>query len=113
MAKPWVQFFDPSTESFNKIPIWVRLSNLTLHFWQDLVLEVVGEAIGDFMSVDSESPNVYKTMYARILMEIDVSKGLPKKIKLAYPTGPWIQLLDYEDIPFRCRKFHKTGHLIA
>jgi hypothetical protein len=24
----------------------------------------------------------------------------------------WIQNIDYEQIPFRCRRFHEHGHLI-
>lgn len=73
----------------------------------------MGEALGDFLLVDSASSNVYRKTYARILVEIDVSKGLPEMIKLASPNGSWIQLLDYEGIPFRCRKCHKIGHLAA
>ena len=73
----------------------------------------MGDAIGDFKFVDSESSNVYKMKYACILMEIDVSKGLPEMIRLSYPNGSWIQLLDYEGIPFTCRECHKTDHLAA
>ena len=111
MAKPWFKDFDPSTESFNKVPLWVRLPNLPLHLWVDSVLEAVGEAIGDFLMVDNASSNVYRTTYARILVEVDTSKGLPASICLASPFGDWNQCLDYEGIPFRCRKCHKTGHL--
>lgn len=30
MAKPWHMDFDPLTESFNKVPIWVWISNLPM-----------------------------------------------------------------------------------
>lgn len=59
MAKPWFQDFDPLTESFNKIPLWVRLSNLPLHLWLDSVVEVVGMALGEFLLVDMTSSNVF------------------------------------------------------
>ena len=90
MAKPWYKDFDPSTESFNKVPLWVRLPNLPLHLWVDSVLEAMGEAIGDFLLVDYASSNVYRTTYARILVEVDISKGLPAKICLASSFGAWI-----------------------
>ena len=112
MAKPWYKDFDPTSESFDKISLWVRLPNIPLHFWLDLVLEAMGEALGDFLLVDSVSSNVYRTVYAHILV-IDISKGIPKMIKLASPNGSLIQLLDYEGIPFKCRKFHKIGHLVV
>ena len=60
MAKPWYVDFDPSIESFNKIPLWVRLPNLPLHLWLDLVLEAVGEALGDFLLVDSASSMCFR-----------------------------------------------------
>lgn len=113
MAKPWFVDFDLSIESFIKIPRWVRLPKYLLHLWLDLVLEAVGEALGEFFLVDTMSSIVFQMTYAHILMEIDVSKGLPEMINLASPNGSWIQLLDYEAIPFRCQKCHKTGHLIA
>ena len=33
MAKLWFSEFNLTTETFNKIPLWVRLLNLPLHFW--------------------------------------------------------------------------------
>lgn len=59
MAKPWYKDFYPSMESFNKIPLWVRLPNLPLHLWLDSVLEVVGEALRDFFLVNLASSNVF------------------------------------------------------
>ena len=105
--------FNMNTKTFNKIPLWVQLPNLPIHLWLDLVLEIVEEALGNLLMVDAIYSNIYRTMYACILVNIDVSKGLPKKIKLASPHGSWIQLLDYEGIPFRCRKCHMTGHLVT
>ena len=33
MAKPWFLDFNLTTKTFNKIPLWLRLPNLPLHFW--------------------------------------------------------------------------------
>ncbi|XP_059068259.1 uncharacterized protein LOC131858826 [Cryptomeria japonica] len=93
------------------MPIWVRLPNPPLHFWVDQLLEEVGEALGDFLMVDVESSDILHSTYARILLDIDASKGLPTEIKILTPKGFWIQSLDYEGIPFRCRRYFKTGHV--
>ena len=40
-----------------------------------------------------------------------IAKSLPDSIMLAHEDIEWIQPLDYEHIPFHCRKFHEHGHL--
>ena len=86
--------FDPLTESFNKVPICVRLPNLPMHLWLDSVLESVGAAIGDFLFVDLATFDVLHSMCAQILVELDISKGFPEKIFLASSQGSWTQMLD-------------------
>jgi hypothetical protein len=43
---------------------------------------------------------------------MDVSGALPEAISLEFRDEEWIQNIDYEQIPFRCRRFHEHGHLI-
>lgn len=66
MIKPWHSNFNPSIETFNKILTWVRLLNLPLHLWNDSLLEEVGEALGDFLTVDDESYDIFHSTFARI-----------------------------------------------
>ena len=101
MVKPWHLDFNPQKESF-KIPTWVRLPNLPLHFWGNSIFMEISEALVDFRMVDSQSFEHLYSTYARILVDIDVLKGLPPKIILNYSKGSWIQSLDYEGLPFRC-----------
>ncbi len=113
MAKPWHKDFNPLTKSLNTFPVWVRLLNLPLHLWVDSILEEVGSSLGAFCYIDKASSNVFHTTYAHILVEIDVSKGLPDIVSMASSLRSWDILLDYEGIPFYCRKCHKTGHLAS
>jgi hypothetical protein len=43
---------------------------------------------------------------------MDVSGTLPEAISLEFRDEEWIQNIDYEQNPFRCRRFHEHGHLI-
>lgn len=113
MIKPWHADFNPASETFSKILIWVRLPYLPLHLWFDPLLEEVGDALGDFLLVDAATSNILHSTFARILVEMDVSKGLPAEILIKTSKGSWIQSLDYEGIPFRCRRCFKTGHAAA
>lgn len=85
------------------MPIGVRLPYLPLHLWVDLLLKEVGDTLGDFIMVDTEFSDILHFTYARILVDIDASKGLPMEIKLKSPKGSWIQPLHYKGICFLYR----------
>jgi hypothetical protein len=42
---------------------------------------------------------------------MNISKALPDTITLEYQDEEWAQTIDYENIPFICRKCHEHGHL--
>ena len=47
---------------------------------------------------------------ARICVEVDLGKGLPKAIKIKVDQWNHIQQPDYEQIPFKCKVCHEYGH---
>jgi len=38
-------------------------------------------------------------------------QALPDSVSLSHDDYEWVQTLEYEHVPFRCRKFHTHGHL--
>ena len=48
---------------------------------------------------------------ARILVNLNPSRGLAKKINLQYKDFVFEKILDYEYLPFRCHRCHEYGHL--
>jgi hypothetical protein len=42
---------------------------------------------------------------------MDISKALPGSVTLEYQDEDWNQTIDYDHIPFFCRKCHEHGHL--
>jgi len=40
-----------------------------------------------------------------------LDKALLDSVSLSHRDYEWIQPLDYEHVPFRCRKCHAIGHL--
>lgn len=98
---------------FNKILIWVRLPYLPLHLWADSLFEEIGDAIGSFIMVDNDFYGHYHTMFYHILVELDVSKGLPVEIVINSSSRSWVQTLDYDGISFRCRRCFKTVHAVG
>lgn len=108
---PWFQDFDPSTAVITKLPIWVRLHNLPAHLWHYAVFEGIGNSLGRFLNADYSRVEQGIYTYARIYVEIDISRGLPDQINLKIGDFHWTQSLDFENTAFPCRNCHLTGHL--
>lgn len=79
---PWFLDFDLATAVITKTPVWIRLPNLPTHLWSTRVFRAIGDTLGSFISGDfwRESKGLYS--YARICVELDLSKGLPEQINL-------------------------------
>jgi len=108
---PWFPEFDANTMVVTKMPVWVRLPNLPLPYWHHEVLEDIGNLLGSFIKSDKERQDKGLFTYARICVEIDLSKGLPDRMHLKHESHIWLQRLDYENTAFRCRYCQLTGHL--
>lgn len=108
---PWFPGFDPATVVITRTPVWIRLPNLPTHLWHTVVYRAIGNTLGSFIRGDfwRETKGLYT--YARICVELDLSKGLPDQIILKMNDFVWTQNLDYENTAFRCRHCHLTGDL--
>lgn len=65
----------------------------------------------DFVKIAEETKMHRYTSYARICVYMDLKQALPDTVSLFHEDVEWIQLIDYEHVPFRCRKCHDLGHL--
>ena len=95
----------------SKLLVWVRLHNLQLHFWHHKVLTGIGNSLGKFLEIDADRVTKGIFTFARIYVDVDLSKGLPDHILLLHNNQQWSQSLDYENTTFRCRTCLHTGHL--
>ncbi|XP_059066201.1 uncharacterized protein LOC131857545 [Cryptomeria japonica] len=112
MLKPWHPAFNPKSESFDRTPLWIRLPNLPMQYWFDSCFEAVGNSLGTFLMADEDSLNLLHTTFARLLVVVDVTMGLPFEISITSSKGSWLQSVDYEGIPCRCKRCFKTGHTV-
>lgn len=109
--KCWSPLFNPKCEQLGAGPIWVRLPGLPLHFWFEDVLMCTGNALGNFLDFDKSYESSDNKFMAWILINLDIREGLEEHITLHWKIFTRIQHLDYEGMPFRCRRCHKVGHL--
>ena len=107
----WHTSFDPLKEKINKRHLWVLLPQLPFPLWSKSILEGIGNTIGRFVSVEDDFLQVYDKRIARILVEMDISRGLPAEVELLCGERLLIQRLDYLYVPFRCGICRSIGHL--
>jgi hypothetical protein len=110
--QPWKENFSREKERFKKVPVWLRFYSLPLDYWLPSTFEAIGNKLGKYVKTSEATLKGRCTSYAIICIEMDVSGALPKAISLEFRDEEWIQNIDYEHIPFRCRRFHEHGHLI-
>jgi hypothetical protein len=107
----WTERFSPDKEDFTMAPVWIRLYSLPQEFWLEEILMGIGNTVGQYVKTSEATKQRKYTSYARICVYMNISKALPGAVTLEYQDEDWQQTLDYEHIPFRCRKCHEHGHL--
>lgn len=111
LLKRWDPLFDPEREQLGAGPIWVQLPGLPMQFWTTQVFKRIGDALGTYLEHDKSYEQTGIMTMARILVHLDTRPGLEEKITLHHRHFSCKKLLDYEGVPFRCRRCHKIGHL--
>jgi hypothetical protein len=107
----WTEKFSPEKEDFAHAPVWIRLYSLPQEFWLEEVLAGIGNTIGIYVKSSEATKQRRYTSYACICVYLNIAKPLLGSIILEYHDEDWTQTIDYEHIPFRCRKCHEHGHL--
>jgi len=110
LMKRWHPRFDASRERVDESPIWVRLPGLPLHYWEPIHFRNIGNILGTFLEADLSYLETFDQRVARILVSINLREGLAEQINLIWGTEVTPQILDYENVPFRCRRCYVYGH---
>lgn len=110
--RPWKANFAPEKETFTRVPVWIRLFSLPIDYWGLAILKSIGDRLGTFIKASETTMQRKYTSCARICVEMDVSGALHDGLWLEFRDEDYFQAIDYEQIPFRCRKCHEHGHLI-
>lgn len=111
LLKHWTPLFDPETEQIGIGPIWIQLLDLPLQYWSEDIFRRIGNAIGSFMDYDKSYQHTGMMAYVRILINLDTRGGLQEFITIQWRDTACKKIIDYEGIPYCCRRCHKVGHL--
>ncbi|CAI8584605.1 unnamed protein product [Vicia faba] len=88
-----------------------NLLHLPLYLWGDKSLNKIGNTLGNPIVTDECTTNRLRVSYARILVEMNITKELPKVITIRDQDGEkMLRPIEYEWMPLFCGKCQNIGH---
>ncbi|KAL9230928.1 hypothetical protein vseg_006216 [Gypsophila vaccaria] len=113
LFKPWSHTISHELEAVSLVPTWVLFPNLDPYLWSAKAVSKLASSIGRHICADEPTTNKTKVSFARLLIELDVSKDLPGAISVTTPYGPKIQKVQYEWLPYYYSYCRKLGHQLS
>ncbi|XP_061336788.1 uncharacterized protein LOC133283879 [Gastrolobium bilobum] len=111
----WRPLFDPYEDNLKKLDVRIRISGLPMEFYTSQHLRNIGDLFGKTLKIDRNSIRksdagdgvvTERAKFARICVEVDLSKGFLSKFNLinkVYTVG-------YEGLHMICFACGKYGH---
>ncbi|XVF57141.1 hypothetical protein PTKIN_Ptkin06aG0180000 [Pterospermum kingtungense] len=106
IVKEWSPNFDPMIDVEEKLLVWVRFPCLPIEYFDYDFLMKVGEKIGRPVCVDEATSLVSRGKFARMCVEIDITKPLLAKFRVRRR----IRKIEYEGIHLVCFHCGVYGH---
>ncbi|XP_058722177.1 uncharacterized protein LOC131593630 [Vicia villosa] len=111
ILKEWRPNYNVKDYMLRTLPIWVKLPKLPLHLWGARSLNKIGSTIGVPLVTDECTAHKLRVSYARILVEVDITRKLADEITIKDPEGRLLkQGIEYEWRPKFCDKCQRVGH---
>ncbi|KAJ9184894.1 hypothetical protein P3X46_004579 [Hevea brasiliensis] len=104
-VRQWHPNFDPDLAQIEKAMLWVRVPNLPIEYYSHTFLWV-GQRIGVPIHIDDTTLSVSRGKFARMCVEVDLSKTLLSKFKFQRR----IRKIEYEGINLICFECGVYGH---
>ena len=87
--------------------------NLSTESWSLAVFQSIGNTLGCFEKVDMSFMESILTRVAHILVMVNFRDEFPKSIVFQKGVQKHTLTLNYVDVPFKCNRCHKHGHLVV
>lgn len=82
------------------VPLWVRFPNLPLNYWGPETFSRIGSMVGIPLFADECIIRKMRVSFARLLIEVDVTKLVPKVVYIVDAYGGVVeQKVHYDWIP--------------
>ncbi|XP_057811610.1 uncharacterized protein LOC131025843 [Salvia miltiorrhiza] len=110
--REWTKNFDPFKEHSSLANVWVRIHYLPIEYWNVEVLTSIARFVGHPLRVDGTSAQRDFGQFARIFIEIDMSKPLPNTLLVDGNDVSFHVEFTYEYLPLFCSRCKITGHAL-
>ena len=111
MLKILPRCFRFGSDVMTTVPTWIQLPDLPLDCWNDRALSKIVSKVGIPISTDQLTRTIDRISFARVLVEVDVSKDLVTSVEVKLPTGVvYDQLVVFESPPKYCKKCKTFSH---
>lgn len=107
----WTPGFSPSTYRNTFAQVWVKLWDLGFDFWDPQTLFEIASGLGVPIKIDPKTLNRSVGLYARLLVDVDVSQTLPSNLRVERENGEAeVFEVEYERCPQPCNRCGLLGH---
>ncbi|XP_056698498.1 uncharacterized protein [Spinacia oleracea] len=111
VVKPWTMDMDMEKEDLKSVPIWIQL-RLNFKYWGEKSMFKIVSQLGTPIKRDSATVSRDKLQFARVLVDMPISKSLPDQISFMNEHNELIQVpVTYEWRPTVCTNCKQVGHL--
>lgn len=95
-------------------PVWVKMHNLPLHYYNESALHRLGSLLGTVLSIHQSTSNLMQQAYAKVCIELDVSKPFKEKVWIGTSKEyGWSTDLEYEGNHAYCDYCALLGHTVG
>ncbi|PNY13535.1 hypothetical protein L195_g010191 [Trifolium pratense] len=109
VVRPWSSNFDPASTTVTKTAVWVRFSGLPIEYYDSRILHFIGNRIGKTVKVDKNTLLQERGKYARLCVEVDLSKPLLAMFEL---KGRHYKV-EYEGLHLLCLSCGRFDHYLG
>ncbi|XP_020682076.2 uncharacterized protein LOC110099311 [Dendrobium catenatum] len=106
----WTPHFSPESMEGLSSPVWIRLPNLPLQYWDDCNNARIALKIGVPLWIDAQTGNWGRREYARVCVRMCLDRKLQSGIWINGMNGRFYQKVVYEGIGILCYGCGKVGH---
>ncbi|EOA29673.1 hypothetical protein CARUB_v10015820mg [Capsella rubella] len=108
LVQDWSPDFNPLRDDIVTTPVWVRLSNIPVIFYQEDILLGIASGLGKPVKVDLTTLHIERARFARVCVEVNLSKPLKGSVMI---NGERYYVA-YEGMSNICSGCGVFGHLV-